>query len=73
MFLIVGVEALGSDDGLLACRSAWAVLLASGLGGDELWVLLSGFVLLGVVGLGALDLRLCPLPLYVGVFLPIFK
>ena len=62
MFLIVGVEALGSDDGL-ACRSAWAVLLASGLGGDDLWVLLGVFVFLGVVGLGALDLRLCPLPL----------
>ena len=73
MFLIVGVEALGSDDGLLACRSVCAVLLASVLGGVELWALLGGLVLLGVVGLGALDLRFCPLPLYVGVFLPIFK
>ena len=49
-------------------------MLARILGGGEVWALLGGgFVLLGVVEFGPLDLRLCPLPLYVGVFLPIFK
>ena len=48
-------------------------MLARILGGGEVWALLDGFVLLGAVELGPLDLRLCPLPLYVGVFLPIFK